>query len=204
MEQPMVTQERLKQLFSYDAETGTFVFLARGAEEFATVRAASIFRTKCQGKVAGWKHVAGYTSIRIDGSDYLAHRLAWLYVTGEHAANEIDHVNGDRSDNRFKNLRAVTKLENAHNQSLRVTNKSGINGVFPSRGRWRAEIVSEGRSIYLGEYKTREEGIAARRGAEKILGFHRGHGKARAGDYYKPRRKLARSPQIKAVGENPA
>jgi hypothetical protein len=196
----VITRDRLNHLLTYDPETGNFTFLPRADCEFATPRAAAIFRAKCEGKVAGWRHSAGYISIKIDGAEYLAHRLAWLWHTGQLPDDEIDHINGNRADNRLANLREVTKLENSHNQSLRVTNTSGTNGVFPSRGRWRAEIVTEGKSVYLGEFRTQAEGVAARRGAEKILGFHRGHGKARTGDYYKPRHSVP-LPKIEAVGD---
>lgn len=183
------TQDRVRQLFDYDEGTGVLTFRARPVSEFATPRAAATFAGKCEGKPAGWRHVAGYVAMRVDGKDMLAHRVAWLWCHGVLPDDEIDHINGDRSDNRLGNLRLATKVENSHNQSLRVTNKSGVNGVFKDsrRGGWRVEIVCLGRSRYLGAYKTIEEAAAARRGAEKALGFHRGHGKDRVGDYYKPR-----------------
>lgn len=196
----MITQDRLKQLFDYDAGTGEFRFLPRARSEFATDRAFSIFKTKCQGKVAGWGHVAGYISIRIDGRDYLAHRLAWLWMTGALPENEVDHVNGNRSDNRFSNLRSVSKLENSHNQSIRITNKSGHNGVFwdGRRRAWRVDLMNEGRSIYLGQFKTIEEATAARKAGERALGFNRGHGKPRQGEYYKRRRRSVSLPGAQA------
>lgn len=204
-----LTQTRLQSLFDYDPKTGDFTFLPRGDEEFATPRAAAIFRTKCLGKVAGWRHAAGYVAISVDGRTYLAHRLAWLWTTGTWPDDEIDHQNGDRADNRIANLRAVSKVENSHNQSLRVTNKSGATGVFfeARRNSWLATILNLGRSIHLGYFKTFEEACAARKGAERALRFDKGHGKARVDSrYYKPRGRLRPSdapPHIKPAVDEP-
>lgn len=205
----MVTQQRLIQLFSYSPETGEFTFLSRPDDAFATPRAAAIFKTKCLGKVAGWAHASGYVSIKVDEGSYLAHRLAWLYMTGNMPPHEVDHINGNRSDNRFVNLRAVTKLENSHNQSLRVTNKSGATGVFweVRRNMWLATILNAGKSTHLGYFKTFEEACAARKGAERALKFDKGHGKPPVDPrYYKPRRSLGPSrisPDIEPGGNKP-
>jgi len=199
-----ITQARLRALFNYDPGTGQFTFLPRSDEEFATPRAAAIFKGKNLGKVAGWRHALGYSVINVDGKPALAHRMAWLWVTGELPAEEIDHINGDRGDNRFANLRSVTKVENCHNQSLHHTNTSGVAGVMWDKRRsvWRAEIKSNDRMIYLGQFKTIEEAAAARKGAMKVLGWHRGHGKERVADYrYTPARPRSASrtpPNIQA------
>ena len=183
-----MTQSRLKELFAYDPQTGVLTFLPRPLEDFATPRAAAIFKSKCEGKPAGWKHVAGYVSVKIGEGSYLAHRLAWLWMTGAFPDAEVDHINGVRSDNRWANLRAATKQENSHNQSLRLTNKTGVNGVgIGRRGNFRAEVTIDGKARYLGEFKTLAEAVAARKAADRVLGFHKGHGKARTGEYYRPR-----------------
>lgn len=203
-----LNQTRLRELFDYNQLTGEFVFRERAAHEFATPRAAAIFKTKCLGKTAGWRHAAGYVAIKIDAGTYLAHRLAWLWVTGDWPTEEIDHINGNRADNRLTNLRAVSKLENSHNQSLRVTNKSGATGVFfeTRRQRWLATILNQGKATHLGYFQTFDEACAARKGAEKVLKFARGHGKARVdARYYKPKRLRLSGPppDIKPVIDEP-
>jgi hypothetical protein len=189
----MLTQERANQLFEYTETTGDLRFKPRPESEFATHRAFKIFQSKCEGKIAGWKHCAGYVSLRVDGKDWLAHRLIWLMATGEIPDGEIDHKNGDRSDNRLSNLRVVTKTENARNQSLRLNNSTGVNGVIwdTRRSAFRAEITLDGRLVYLGQFKTVEEAGAARQGAEKVAGFSRGHGKRPKENYYRPRKSKA-------------
>lgn len=187
----MITQAQIRQLYSYSPDSGAFVFLPRPEQMFKTYRAWSIFQKKSLGKVAGWRNALGYWTINVDGKPQLAHRMAWLWMTGEMPADEVDHINGDRSDNRFANLRSVTKVENCHNQSLHHANKTGVSGVMwdKRRGAWRAEIKSNDRVIYLGQFKTIEEAAAARKGAMKALGWHSGHGKQRVADYrYTPKK----------------
>lgn len=201
-----VTQQRLRELFDYNPETGQFIFKPRPREEFHDFRASRVFESKCAGKTAGWRHGAGYTAIRVDGRDYLAHRLAWLYSHGEWPPHEIDHKNGDRSDNRLQNLRPATKKENSRNQCLRITNKSGVNGVIwdKRKGVWRADVTYNGRFIYLGQFKTIEEAAAARKAGERALGFHSGHGKQRVAIYKGRRRSgAAASPSVDAGNQQP-
>lgn len=201
-----VTQQRLLELFDYNPETGQFIFKQRPREEFYDFRAFRTFQGKCVGKVAGWRHVAGYTSIRVDGGSYLAHRLAWLYCHGEWPPHEIDHKNGDRADNRLQNLRPATKKENSRNQSLRITNKSGVNGVIWDKRKkaWRADVTYNSRFIYLGQFKTIEEAAAARKAGERVLGFHAGHGKQRVAIYKGRRRSgAAASPAVEPGDQQP-
>lgn len=195
----IITQARIREIYDYNPETGVFTFLPRKPESFATPRAAGIFKSKCLGKPAGWRHTLGYVVINADGKPRLAHRMAWIWMKGEVPFAEIDHINGDRADNRFANLRAVPKVDNCRNRSLHKDNTSGVNGVFweARRGVWRAEIKSENRSIYLGQFKTMEEGKAARKAAERVLGYHARHGKIPVADYqYTPKkpRKLSLDP----------
>lgn len=73
---------------------------------------------------------------------YRAHRVAWLYMTGEWPPGEIDHINGDKQDNRFSNLRICTHQQNNHNQAIRRNNTSGVKGVYWSKqqGKWRGQV----------------------------------------------------------------
>lgn len=100
---------------------------------------------------------------RIGPRLYSAHRLAWLYMTGSWPTSHIDHINGDRRDNRFCNLREATPAENAQNKSLYSNNTSGYPGVhWDSRAQlWRAQIRVQGRRIHLGRFSTPDEAYRA-------------------------------------------
>ena len=108
------------------------------------------------GHQAGSPCGGGYRVIVIDRVPYYAHRLAWLYVHGEHPNGQIDHINGVGADNRITNLRQCSRRENAHN--MRRRNTSGFKGVSRCSSRkWRAQIRLSGRRIHLGRYDTAEE-----------------------------------------------
>lgn len=145
-----LTAERLRQLLHYDPETGVFT---------RPVRVSN-----CRiGKQAGCLRPDGYRYIGIDGDRYMAHRLAWLYATGQWPAVQIDHINGDRADNRFVNLREATNAENQRNSKRRSDNTSGFKGVHWRRhtGKWLAQIGHNGRLVYLGLFPTAKMAHAA-------------------------------------------
>ena len=98
------------------------------------------------------------------------HRVVWKIVTGQDP-NVIDHINGDGTDNRWENLRSVTIAQNTLNRSLSSNNRSGVSGVCSVDGRWRATIRGGRNKIILGEYKTFEEAVAARKIAEEKYGY---------------------------------
>ena len=144
----ILTQDRLKQLLLYTPETGVFTR---------------------NGKVAGCTRPDGYNKINVDGVQWYAHRLAWLYMTGT-LAKDIDHRDRNPSNNRFANLRAVTKSENQHNRVKQRNNTSGYKGViyFKRTGRWRANIWVNNAPIYLGYFDTPAEANAAYIDAQRV------------------------------------
>lgn len=147
----MVTQRTLKKILRYDEVVGEFFW----AEDRPYRR-----RT---GDRAGSRHSkTGYVYIRFDGRSYLAHRLAWLYLYGK-IPPAVDHINGNPSDNRIANLRAVTASLNAANSKRRITNRSGYKGVSFNHNlqRWQAGIKVNGRSFHLGLFQAPEEAHAA-------------------------------------------
>lgn len=115
------------------------------------------------GATAGGPTGSGYVGLRLDGVRYLAHRLAWLYVMGQTADGEIDHIDGDRTNNRISNLRAVTRSVNQQNQrKAQCSNKTGLLGVSSSEGlRYRARIHASGKSIHIGTFATPDAAHAA-------------------------------------------
>lgn len=148
--------ERLREFLSYDPEAGVFLWKAVPSQ-----------RVKV-GSVAGSRNGNGYWKIGLDGRKHYAHRLAWLFVHGEWPADEIDHVNGIRDDNRLTNLRQATHAENCQNLSMNGKNRSGHPGVsWCARDRkWRADIKIHGRTRYIGYYDSIEDAIAARKAAK--------------------------------------
>ncbi len=93
----------------------------------------------------------------------LAHRVAWLLMTGSDPVEEIDHINGVKTDNRWENLRPANRSQNAMNQRVRSSSKSGFKGVsWHSRvGKWRACIKAGGKHVHIGYFDNREEAAIA-------------------------------------------
>lgn len=166
----MLTQELLKEHLTYDSETGLFVWNKWNGGR------------SVKGSLAGDIHPGGFRRIAVCGKRYKAHRLAWLYMTGEFPKHEIDHINGDPSDNSWSNLREVSHSENMRNMKRHKTNTSGQTGVYLIKKylpieKWRAQIVFNNRNIQLGTYTDYESAVAARKKAEIEFGFHKNHGR---------------------------
>ena len=170
----------------YSKETGDITYKTSTPEMFGDGKRHMSAKTRCQvwntknaGRVAGSIDANGYVVLTVAGKMHKAHRLAFLLVTGEMPKGQVDHINGNRSDNRWDNLRDVPKLTNALNQKRHVTNKSGIAGVrFAAHvNKWVAYIGHENKMHHLGVFGTIEEAAEARWAAEEQLGFHANHGK---------------------------
>lgn len=162
MGQESLTQERLKELVSYDPETGIFTWRVnrRGTKSKA-------------GDTAGGANGHGYLALRIDYKLYLCHRLAWLYVKDIFPAKGLDHIDGNGTNNRITNLREATQRENLENQRrARSDNKSsGLLGVTWDRQKkkWLAQIQTNGKHKYLGRYFKAEEAHAEYLRSKEIL-----------------------------------
>lgn len=154
----MLTQERLKELLEYTPETGLFTWVA------------SPNRSIVKGTVAGTSS-RGYIRVKLDGKQYAAHRLAFLWMEGVLPAKEIDHKNGVRDDNRWDNLRQVSSSTNNRNRHrARSDSAIGIMGVrFDRRyGTYSSRITVDDKQIHLGTFLTSEEASQAYREAKKI------------------------------------
>ena len=139
-------QERLE----YDAQTGEFTWLGD-------------FNAKRVGRRAGTTVGAkGYRTITIKKRRFYEHRIAWYMMTGQDPTGfEVDHINGDKSDNRFSNLRLATSQTNKANCGLTASNSSGFKGVHARGSRWIAGITHNRRLIHIGMFKTAEEATTA-------------------------------------------
>ena len=151
------TVERLKETLHYDPETG--VFTGKVARGNISV-----------GKKVGGLHGSGYSYFMVDGKRVGAHRLAWLYTYGVWPKKHLDHINGDRNDNRIVNLREATNAENHQNRKKPKNNTSGYMGVTYHKGqqKWYAQISVENKRKYLGSFETPEEAFDAYLNAKKL------------------------------------
>jgi HNH endonuclease/AP2 domain len=155
-------REQAMSLLDYEPETGLFRWKVR-----RNSRGGSTF----PGKIAGTRSPYGYVQINVAQRIWLAHRLAFLFMLGRvpEKGLEVDHINGDRTDNRWANLREVTRQQNNYNLGVSRRNVSGTKGVSwnASSGKWLARIKVGGRVVHLGLYSTVEAASAARRAGEQ-------------------------------------
>jgi hypothetical protein len=149
----MITAAELRALVSYDPKTG----------QFMSLQAAHSGRWK-PGRALGTDNGIGYLVARLGGQKQYLHRMAYLYMTGEHPPAEIDHINRNRADNRWANLRPATAGQNKYNFPLMRSNSSGCAGVsYSARDkRFHAYIGVGGTRKNIGYFKTLEEAVAAR------------------------------------------
>lgn len=139
----MFTAALVRQQLSYDAQTGVFTWIARFSRA----------RKHARADVPG---TDGYRRIFIAGKYYKAHRVAWLWAHGDWPADQIDHVNLDKTDNRLANLRPADLRLNAGNCR---TKRRGLKGAtLHKSGKWQAQICSFGKRTYLGLFDS--EGAA--------------------------------------------
>lgn len=167
-----MNQEELKSLVDYDPETGIFTYKARPSER-------PCWNSRWAGKEAGTHHrQTGYIYVNLHGKKNLAHRLAFLYMTGR-LPEQTDHINGIRHDNRWCNLREVNNQQNARNKGMMRRNTSGFTGVYWCKNRklWYVRIRdSNSKSLHCGYFKSREQAIKRRKEMNVKLGYHVLHG----------------------------
>jgi len=154
------SQEFLQAAVDYNPDTGILTWKNdRPMEHFKTKIHYSYWKSKVAGKQALTLNNRSYRVIVFNDSSYVQHRVIWKLVTGREPIAEIDHINHDRSDNRWCNLREATWFEQQHNQSIRSDNTSGIKGVnFNKRtGKWVARVQVNNKRLSIGVFKTIEE-----------------------------------------------
>lgn len=142
-----MTVQMVRECFSYEGETGEFVWQITNSNRAV------------RGSAAGNLARNGYLTIFCNGFRYAAHRLAWLHVYGEWPSADIDHINGIRTDNRISNLRSVTGDVNQQNRQRAMKNsKTGVLGVTKAGNRFKAQLAApKGGNKSLGLFKTIEE-----------------------------------------------
>lgn len=142
------TPEQIAQAFAYDPETGRITRLASK-------------RTDRIGPTPEIVTGNGYVVVYAYGRLFRAHRIAWVLMTGEWPEADVDHINRDRADNRWANLRAATRAQNLRNASVKVNSATGIKGVARKGERFLAYIRQDGKKRHLGSFGTADEARAA-------------------------------------------
>lgn len=175
-----MNQELIKELMHYDKESGICTLSHRDKRFYeGNEEITKRVNTKITNKKVLKTNDSGYIEIRIFKRLYRLHRLIWLYMTGEWP-DQVDHIDGYRSNNKWENLRSVTKTENNRNMKLRENSTSGVIGVSYSKSDnlWHSYININRKRINLGWFKDKEKAIRARKEAEIKYGYHPNHGRA--------------------------
>ena len=167
--------EYLKSRLDYNPETGIYTWKYRNGN----TKEDKTFNARFAGKEAGSKNRKGYLMIKIDGNKHHAHKIAYLFMTGKLPENQIDHINGNRSDNRWENLRAATNEENQKNRKIGKSNTSGVMRVNWNKrqNKWCVRINVNKKRINLGVFENFNEAVKVRKEAEVKYGYHENHGR---------------------------
>lgn len=160
-----VNVDEVRRLLDYDRDTGFFTWKKRVPDQFSetagftNAHKCALWNSKYAGRSAGTFNAYGYVVIKSLRAS--AHRLAWLHVHGEWPSKQIDHINGNRSDNCISNLRLADHRQNQANSPRRSTKSSKFKGVYKYGNRWKAFIGLNRKTRYLGIFKTEAEAAAA-------------------------------------------
>lgn len=141
-------QQELKEILSYCPDTGVFTWLAnRGFNKTSGKRAGSLCKT------------SGYRRIKIKGKTIYEHRLACIYMTGDTSFKDVDHINLDKSDNKWSNIRKVTRSQNCMNKDVGAYSTTGVKGVTWRKdlNKYLAKITLSGKVSYLGVFSEIED-----------------------------------------------
>lgn len=151
----------LWKCFSYNKESGELI------RKFKTI----------ENRVVGTRNQSGHLAITFNGVNQYVHRVIYTMHFGDIPEGyDIDHINGDPSDNRLENLRAVPHRINRRNSKKNSNNTSGHTGVYPHGKKWVAKIKVDHKSKHLGVFTNIDDAILARKKAEETYGFHNNHG----------------------------
>lgn len=173
--------EQLTKLVKYDPETGDFSWIRRTPDMLSEwgikIGNADGWNTRYLGSPVGTILANGYVHTRVLGRSYKLHRLAWIMSHGEWP-DEVDHINGVRSDNRLINLRNVSRLENMKNKRPYKANSSGVTGIswHKTTQKWIAKIRVNRKDYHIGIFDEIADAALARKQFEATFGFHKNHG----------------------------
>ena len=180
-----LTAEVARDLLRYEPETGKLYWKERDAKWFKEENQSEDWNRRYAGEKTGEsKSKDGYNQICLLNTHYKKHRVIWLIEYGLWPKGQIDHINGDKCDNRLENLRQVSPSENSRNVRITRRNKSGVVGVHWDKymGKWCAVIMNGGKNVRVGSFTDFDKAVKARRKAEVEYGYHPNHGTERKQD----------------------
>lgn len=148
-----ISQEYLRERVTYDPLTGLFAYNERPQSHFRSSRACNAWNARFAGALTGTKDSRGHIQIKLDGKRYLAHRMAFLYMSGA-IPEEVDHIDRNKTNNAWANLRSADRSQNAANREAR-------GAYLTSSGRFRAQICVNYKIVHLGTFDTESEAISA-------------------------------------------
>ena len=182
---PKISLKQLRGIVEYDPVTGNFFWCKRTPKKGDDPAKVASWNTRYSGKIAGSVFKSGYRIIDIEGKKTRAHRLAIKFITGRWPHADVDHVNGNRDDNRAANLRQATRSNNLQNATkLRSNNTSGVKGVSIRKdtGKWTVRLREfkgktdcgkyKGKYLCFGSFTRKKDAIEAVRQARNLV-----HGK---------------------------
>jgi len=172
-----LSPDLVRAFLNYDQEKGILTWKKRDRKHFKSERAYNLFNSKYPGvELIGTDQT---NQVYLSGRSYKIHRVIWCHVYGEWPDKNmvIDHINGDKKDNRLQNLRLVKHSENSKNLSRSKVNLSGVVGVHKRGSKWVAQIKNNYKQIFLGSFDNFEDAVTARKEAELKYGFHENHGR---------------------------
>lgn len=162
-ENPTITYEEVVKMLTYDKDSGVFTWANPPGPKIK------------KGRIAGGKNSDGYINIKFKLRNYKAHRLAWLYMEGYFPEDgiEIDHIDRDRSNNKWSNLRLASKACNIRNSKVHSDNTSGVTGVSlaSDHKKWIARISVNSKMLYIGRYDTFNDAVVGRYEKELEYGY---------------------------------
>lgn len=156
MKEKALPANEVRDLLDYDPISGVFTWKMRSD-------GPARWNAEWVGRQAGSVNHDGYISIGIRNRRYQAHRLAWAWMIGTWPDRDIDHVDGNRSNNQWQNLRKATKSQNSQNTKIPKTNTTGVKGVCYDKntGKWQSQIRCNGKRMYLGQFASISQAQAA-------------------------------------------
>jgi hypothetical protein len=166
---PLPPTELLREFFDYDPKIGSLLWRRRDPRHFVSQRLCNSWNSTFAGKQTGWLNANGYLATKILTVSYLVQRIVWKMMTGLEPPEQIDHIDGDRTNNRWLNLRGTDAIQGAWNRGIHKNNKVGMKGVTKRGNTFIARIYPNGEYVYLGTFKTPEEASKAYETASKRI-----------------------------------